>query len=83
MDFQVNRDVKLYFEIEYPGICESADITADKWILPGLTVALDAKAPEFFLEKSADGCILKVCYMSQARIKDTKQMHFDMQLKLG
>lgn len=83
VDFQVNRDVKLYFEIEYPGVCESADIAADKWSLPGLTVQMDAKAPEFFLEKNENGNILKVCYMSRTRVPDTKQMHFDMMLKLG
>ena len=83
VDFQVNRDVKLYFEIEYPGVCESADIAADKWSLPGLTVQMDAKAPEFFLEKNENGNILKVCYMSRTRVKETKQMHFDMVLKLG
>lgn len=83
VDFRVNRDVKLYFEIEYPGVCASAEISADKWLLPGLTVALDAKAPEFFLEKSECGNILKVCYMSRTRVKETKQMHFDMRLTLG
>ena len=82
VDFSVNRDVKLYFEIEYPGICDASDITADKWQLPGLSVTLDAKAPAFFLEKSADGNILKVCYMSRARVQETKQMHFDMKLSL-
>lgn len=82
VDFRVNRDVKLYFEIEYPGVCDTASIAADKWQLPGLTVALDAKAPGFFLEKSGDGNILKVCYMSRARAPETKQMHFDMKLSL-
>ncbi len=80
VDFQVNRDVKMYFEIEYPGVCEEAQITADCWKLPGLTVALDARAPEFFLEKSGDGSILRVCYMSRVRQADTKQMSFDLNL---
>jgi len=83
VDFRVNRDVKLYFEIEYPGVCEAADIAADQWKLPGLTVTLDAKAPDFWLEKSECSNILKVCYMSRTRVPDTKQMHFDMRLKLG
>ena len=51
--------------------------------LPGLTVQMDAKAPDFFLEKNDNGNILKVCYMSRTRVPDTKQMHFDMMLKLG
>ena len=83
VDFRVNRDVKLYFEIEYPRVCASAEIAADKWLRPGLTGAPDAKAPDFFLEKSECGNILKVCYMSRTRVPDTKQMHFDMMLKLG
>lgn len=82
VDFRVNRDVKLYFEIEYPGVCESADIAADGWRLPGLSVALEAGAPDFFLEKSGCGNILKVCYMSRARVKETRQMHFDMRLSM-
>lgn len=82
VDFRVNRDVKLYFEIEYPGVCSDAEIAADGWKLPGLNVALAAKAPELFLEKSENGNILKVCYLSRARAAETKQMHFDMKLAL-
>ncbi len=82
VDFRVNRDVKFYFEIEYPGICESAAIEAEGWFLPGLTAAVKAKAPEFFLEKSEDGNILKVCYLSKARVPDTKRMAFDLHLAL-
>ena len=82
VDFRVNRDVKLYFEIEYPGVCRSAEIGPEGWQLPGLTVKLTAKAPDFFLEKSGDGSVLKVCYMSRARVQETKQMHFDMALAL-
>ena len=83
VDFRVNRDVKLYFEIEYPGVCADADIQPDRWTLPGLTVSLEAQAPAFFLEKSADGNIMKVCYMSRARVADTKQMRFDLRLALA
>ena len=83
VDFRVNRDVKLYFEIEYPGLCEAADIQPDRWTLPGLTVSMQAQAPGFFLEKSGDGTIMKVCYMSHAREQDTKQMHFDLRLALA
>ena len=82
VDFQVNRDVKLYYEIEYPGICDSAEITDKLWQLPGLKVHMDAQAPEFFLEKSPNGNILKVCYMSKARVPETKQMHFDINVEL-
>ncbi len=82
VDFRVNRDVKLYFEIEYPGVCESAAISADQWRLPGLNVALAAKATDFFLEKSGDGNILRVCYLSETRRPETKQMAFDLRLAL-
>ena len=83
VDFRVNRDVKLYFEIEYPDVCNAAKITEEGWKLPGLNVALHAKAPDCFLEKSADGRILKVCYMSRVRVQDTRQMHFDLRLALA
>ncbi len=83
VDFRVNRDVKLFFEIEYPGVCDVAQIARERWQLPGLTVALEAKAPDFFLEKSADGNILKVCCMSRDRVPETKQMHFDMKVALA
>ncbi len=82
VDFQVNRDVKLYYEIEYPGICEDAQIAADKWILPGLTVDMKAQAPELFLEKNENGNILKVCYMSRTRVPETKKMSFDLTVNL-
>ena len=82
VDFQVNRDVKMYYEIEYPGICDSADITDKLWQLPGLNVHMDAKAPAFSLEKSADGNSLKVCFMSRVRQPETKQMSFDMTVEL-
>lgn len=78
VDFQVNRDVKLFFEIEYPGICDEAVITDTLWTLPGMKLHMDAQAPQFFLEKSENGNSLKVCYMSRARVPETKQMHFDM-----
>jgi len=83
VDFQVNRDVKLYYEIEYPGVCEAAEIADDLWKLPGLNVKIQAQAPGLFLEKSADGNILKVCYMSRARASETKQMSFDMLLEMN
>lgn len=83
VDFQVNRDVKLYYEIEYPGVCDAAEITATLWKLPGLNVDMKAQAPDFFLEKSVDGNIIKVCYMSRTRVPDTKKMSFDMMLELN
>ena len=43
---------------------------------------MDAKAPSFQLEKSADGNSLKVCYISRARMPETKQMFFDMTAEL-
>ena len=43
---------------------------------------MNAKAPAFFLEKSADGNTLNVCYMSQVRKPETKQMSFDMTVEL-
>lgn len=82
VDFQVNRDVKLFYEIEYPGICDSAEITDTLWKLPGMQLHMDAKAPAFQLEKSADGNSLKVCYISRARVPETKQMFFDMTAEL-
>jgi len=82
VDFQVNRDVKLFYEIEYPGICDSAEITDTLWKLPGMILHMDAQAPAFQLEKSADGNTLKVCFYSRARQPETKQMHFDMVAEL-
>jgi len=82
VDFRVHRDVKLFYEIEYPGICDSAEITDTLWKLPGLNLHMDAKAPGFFLEKSADGNTLNVCYMSEVRKPETKQMSFDMTVEL-
>ena len=83
VDFRVNRDVKLYFEIEYPGVCGEAEITADCWKLPGLSIAMKNQAPDFFLEEKQEGNILKVCFMSRARVPETKQMHFDLHLALA
>ena len=83
VDFQVNRDVKLYYEIEYPGVCDAAEITSTLWKFPGLNVDMKAQAPAFCLEKSADGNVLKVCYMSRTRVPDTKKMSFDMMLELN
>ena len=83
VDFRVNRDVKLYFEIEYPGVCGEAEITADCWKLPGLSIAMKNQAPDFFLEEEKEGNILKVCFMSRARVPETKQMHFDLHLALA
>ena len=82
VDFQVHRDVKLFFEIEYPGVCDAAEITDTLWKLPGLDLHMNAKAPGFFLEKSEDGNTLNVCYMSEVRKPETKQMSFDMTVEL-
>ncbi|MBQ8653709.1 MAG: hypothetical protein IJ507_02135 [Clostridia bacterium] len=82
VDFAVNRDVKLFFEIEYPDVCNTARITADLWKLPCLNLHMQSRAPEFFLEKGRNDNVLKVCYLSRARIPETKQMSFDMTLEL-
>ncbi len=93
VDYQVNRDVKLFFEIEYPGISESADIQENLWKLPGLTVQVAAQAPAYTVERNivmggrrSEGKpnpdILRVCYLSEALKPETKQMHFDIDLKL-
>lgn len=87
VDFSVNRDVKLYFEIDYPGVCETAVITDNLWKLPGLTIEVKADAPHCFVETKCTGShgsdpenVLKVCYLSEALKPETKKMHFDLLL---
>lgn len=79
--FGVNRDVKLFYEIEYPGISQSAVIGPDKWELPGLTVHLRADAPVPTVERMGDR--LRVCYLSEALKAETKKMHFEIDLELS
>ncbi len=92
VDFSVNRDVLLFFEIEYPGISKSADISDTEWRLPGMSVSVNALAPacvvernvvlNSFLGDSPKDNILRVCYLSEALIPETKKMHFDMLFSL-
>ena len=80
VDVAVNRDVTVYYEIEYPGVGDSAVIEDGCWKLPGLRVRVDAQAPECFLERK--GNILRVCYLSKASEPETKKMRFDLHFDL-
>lgn len=93
VDYKVNRDVKMYFEIEYPDIAEHFDINDKTWTLPGLTVHMNADAPACFVEKDivlggrrssgeANKDIIRVCYLSEALKPETKKMSFDLNLEL-
>ncbi len=76
----VNRDIIVYFELEYPGLSDIAEITDDRWTLPGLTVRLQADAPKPTVTRRGD--ILQVCYLSEARKPETKKLMFTMDFDL-
>ena len=81
VDAQVRRDVDIFFEIE----CGGADkivINDNEWRLPGLTVALSARAPKPDLRVISPR-VLRVVYPARISKKDTMRMRFDMTLKLS
>lgn len=78
MDVQtcVNRDVKYFFEIECPHAA-SAQIEADQWTLPGLTIHLRADAPAPVVEKRSDS-VIRVCYLAEVEKPETMHMQFHL-----
>ena len=78
MDVQtcVNRDVKYFFEIECPHAA-SAQIEADQWTLPGLTIHLRADAPAPMVEKRSDS-VIRVCYLAEVEKPETMHMQFHL-----
>lgn len=78
---QVRRDVDIFFEIE----CDNADtavINDGEWRLPGLTVALNAKAPRPLVRKM-NARTLRVIYPARISQPDTMRMRFEMTLNLS
>lgn len=82
----VNRDIEVYFEIEYPEINHSAVIENTVWKLPGLEVRLQTSAPAPSLEKncriwgSPEEDVLRVCYLSEACKPENRHLHFDIEM---
>jgi hypothetical protein len=72
---QVNRDIQVFFEFESPGAGQAV-IMKDSWELAGLKVKVDAKAPDFFVERM-DGR-LRVCYLAKDDVPESKHMHFEL-----
>ena len=75
---QVRRDVDIFFEIQCDGI-DAAVITENEWRLPGLTVALNAKAPRP-IARRINARTLRVIYPARISQPDTMRMRFEMTL---
>lgn len=88
VDIAVNRDIEVFFEIEYPGIRDAAEITPELWKLPGLNLKMASKGPEMFVEKDCEvwgaepGNVIRVCYLGEVDKPETMKMHFDMDVEL-
>lgn len=76
VESRVNRDIKVFFEFASAGI-PGAVIKKDLWQVAGLTIKVNAQAPDFFVEKM-DGC-LRVCYLALDGRPETKKLHFDLE----
>ena len=76
VDNQTGRDVDVFFEISCAGVSEDR-ILPDRWILPGLTVNLAARAPAPAVRRT-DSRTVQVVYPSRTDIPGSLQMHFQL-----
>ncbi len=79
VDNQAGRDVDVFFEITCAGISEDR-ILPEKWILPGLTVKLAARAPAPVIRR-VDSRTVRVIYPGRTDSPGSLQMHFQLDLE--
>lgn len=80
VEFQVDRDVELYFEVVGEGIGD-AKIHNNNWIFPGMEITLAAKAPKPDIRQIENG--LEIIYLYKKKSWQNKKMYFQLQFAYG
>lgn len=75
---ETNKALDVYFEVSGPGV-SAASVTPTKWTFPGLSIRVEAEAPEPIV-REGDGCV-EIIYPHRPASSDTSsRMDFKLQV---
>ncbi|MBW4838649.1 MAG: hypothetical protein KZY74_04580 [Paenibacillaceae bacterium] len=76
---ETNKTLDVYFEVSGPGV-SAANVTPTKWTFPGLSIRVEAEAPEPIVREGKD--IVEIIYPHRPASSDTfSRMEFKLQVK--